>query len=320
MTWAPTYLRLWVAATDYRGELSVSDEIFKRTADSYRRIRNTARFLLSNLNGFDPVGDALAFDDMLSLDRWAVDRAAVVQQELEQCYDTYQFHQIYQKLHNFCANDLGGFYLDVIKDRQYTTRADSLARRSAQTAMYHIGEALVRWIAPILSFTAEEVWENLPGERGASVLLAQWYEDLPTLPAGEAMGREYWQQLMDVRTAVNKEMETQRAAGALRGSLDARVNLYCSAELEGKLQALGDELRFVLITSAASLAPLDAAPEEAAMTDLPGLRLAVAVEDAEKCERCWHRRPEVGSIAAHPTLCERCVENIDGDGEQRRFA
>ena len=313
-------LRLWVAATDYRGELSVSDEIFKRTADSYRRIRNTARFLLSNLNGFDPVGDALAFEDMLSLDRWAVDRAAVVQQELAQCYDTYQFHQIYQKLHNFCANDLGGFYLDVIKDRQYTTRADSLARRSAQTAMYHIGEALVRWIAPILSFTAEEVWENLPGERGASVLLAQWYEDLPTLPAGEAMGREYWQQVMAVRTAVNREMETQRAAGALRGSLDARVSLYCSAELEAKLQALGDELRFVLITSAASLAPLAAAPEAAAMTELPGLRLAVAVEDAEKCERCWHRRPEVGSIVAHPTLCERCVENIDGDGEQRRFA
>ena len=313
-------LRLWVAATDYRGELTVSDEIFKRTADSYRRIRNTARFLLSNLNGFDPVAHALDFDDMLSLDRWAIDRAAQLQRELAAAYETYQFHQVYQKLHNFCANDLGGFYLDVIKDRQYTTQADSLARRSAQTAMYHIGEALVRWIAPILSFSAEEIWENLPGEHGASVLLAQWYEGLHTLPADEAMGRDYWQQMMAVRTAVNKEMEAQRAAGALRGSLDARVSLYCSAGLQQQLQSLGDELRFVLITSAASLAPLASAPIDAAETELADLRLQVTVATDEKCERCWHRCPEVGQIVAHPTLCERCVENIDGDGEQRRFA
>ena len=313
-------LRLWVAATDYRGELSVSDEIFKRTADSYRRIRNTARFLLSNLDGFDPTTDTLDFDDMLSLDRWAVDRAATLQQELAQAYEGCHFHQIYQKLHNFCANDLGGFYLDVIKDRQYTMQADSLARRSAQTAMYHIGEALVRWIAPILSFTAEEIWENLPGEHGASVLLAQWYEGLQTLPPDEPMGREFWQQLMAVRTAVNKEMEAQRGAGALRGSLDAEVILYCSPDLQANLQALGDELRFVLITSAATLAALESAPDGAAATELPDLRLQVTVSGDEKCERCWHRRPEVGKIAAHPTLCERCVENIDGDGEQRRFA
>jgi isoleucyl-tRNA synthetase len=309
-----------VAATDYRGELSVSDEIFKRTADSYRRIRNTARFLLSNLDGFDPNTDVLDFDNMLSLDRWAVDRAALLQQELAQAYEAYHFHQIYQKLHNFCANDLGGFYLDVIKDRQYTTKADSLARRSAQTAMYHIGEALVRWIAPILSFTAEEIWENLPGEHGPSVLLAQWYEGLQTLPEGEAMGREFWQQLMAVRTAVNKEMEARRAAGALRGSLDAGVVLYCTPNLQANLQTLGDELRFVLITSAATLAALESAPDDAAETEMPDLRLQVTVSGEEKCERCWHRRPEVGQIAEHPTLCERCVENIDGDGEQRRFA
>ena len=313
-------LRLWVAATDYRGELTVSDEVFKRTADSYRRIRNTARFLLSNLDGFNPLTDTVAFGEMLSLDRWALDRAAQLQRELSEAYNVYQFHQIYQKLHNFCAIDLGGFYLDVIKDRQYTTRADSLARRSAQTAMYHIAEALVRWIAPILSFTAEEIWENLPGERAESVLLAQWYDALQTLADDEPMGRDYWQQLMDVRTAVNKEMEAQRAAGVLRGSLDAEVVLYCSDDLLVKLQGLGDELRFVLITSAATLAPLAQAPAEAAATDAADLRLQVSVAGAEKCERCWHRRPEVGQISAHPTLCERCVENIDGDGEQRRFA
>jgi len=313
-------LRLWVAATDYRGELTVSDEIFKRTADSYRRIRNTARFLLSNLNGFNPVVDAVSFSDMLSLDCWAVDRAAQLQHEIVEAYRSYNFHQIYQKLHNFCANDLGGFYLDVIKDRQYTTQADSVARRSAQTAMYHIGEALVRWIAPILSFTAEEIWENLPGERAPSVLLQQWYQGLVSLAPDAAMGRTFWQQLMSVRTAVNKAMEEQRAAGALRGSLDAAVTLYCSADLHASLHALGDELRFVLITSAATLLPLDAADADAVSTELPELRLQIVVATEDKCERCWHRRHDVGHDTVHPTLCGRCVENVDGDGERRHFA
>lgn len=313
-------IRLWVAATDYRGELAVSDEILKRTADSYRRIRNTARFMLSNLDGFDPTQHTVAFDDMLCLDRWAMDCAARLQQELSDAYNGYQFHQIYQKLHNFCANDLGGFYLDVIKDRQYTTPAMSLARRSGQTAMYHICEALVRWVAPILSFTAEEIWENLPGERGASVLLAQWYEALETLPADDTMGDEYWQQMMDIRGAVNKEMEAQRAAGALRGSLDAEVTLYCSDELQEKLAQLEDELRFVLITSAAQLEPFDAAPEEANETDVPGLKVLVNTSEEEKCGRCWHRRAEIGSDDKHPTLCGRCIENIEGSGEQRRYA
>jgi isoleucyl-tRNA synthetase len=313
-------LRLWVAATDYRGELAVSDEIFKRTADSYRRIRNTTRFLLSNLSGFEPATDALPFDELLSLDRWAIDRAAGLQQEIIQAYESYQFHQIYQKLHNFCANDLGGFYLDVIKDRQYTTHAGSVARRSAQTAMYHIGEALVRWVAPILSFTAEEIWENLPGQRAESVFLVQWYDGLHTLAADETLGREYWQQLINVRTAVNREMENLRAAGQLRGSLDAEVNVYASPELLAHMQALGDELRFVLITSAATLAPLEAAPADAATTDLAGLRLQVRASGDEKCERCWHRRPDVGASARHPGLCGRCIENVYADGERRRFA
>ncbi|RLQ21413.1 isoleucine--tRNA ligase [Seongchinamella sediminis] len=313
-------LRLWVAAADFRGEIAVSDEIFKRTGDSYRRIRNTARFLLSNLNGFDPAQHSLAFGDMLSLDRWAVDRAASLQAELAEDYANFHFHQIYQKLHNFCAGDLGGFYLDVIKDRQYTTRADSVARRSAQTAMYHIGEALVRWIAPILSFTAEEIWENLPGERSESVFLEQWYGGLQTIADDEPMGRGYWQQLMAVRAAVNKEMEVQRAESGLRGSLDAQVTLYADDELAGALAALGDELRFVLITSAAAIAPLAEADAAAAVTDIDGLKVRVVAASAEKCERCWHRREDVGLFAAHPTLCGRCVENVDGDGEQRRFA
>jgi len=312
-------LRLWVAATDYRGELTVGDEIFKRTADSYRRIRNTARFLLSNLDGFDPATDVLDSNSLLSLDRWAIDRAAGVQDEISAAYDSYEFHVIYQKLHNFCSIDLGGFYLDIIKDRLYTTGQNSVARRSAQTAMYFIAEALVRWMAPILSFTAEEIWENLPGERVESVFLCQWYTGLESMPSDEAMNREYWERLMAVRVAVNKEMEAKRAAGLLRGSLEANITLFCSDELLRDLEALEDELRFVLITSAAALAPL-AEAGNAAETDIDGLRLQVTVSDAGKCERCWHRLPEVGEIPAHPTLCGRCVENIEGEGEQRQFA
>ncbi len=312
-------LRLWVAGADFRGEVAVSDEIFKRTADAYRRIRNTARFLLANLNGFDPAQHVLPAAELLSLDRWAIDRAARLQAEIEQAYEGYQFHVIYQKLHTFCAHDLGGFYLDVIKDRQYTTRADSRARRSAQTALYHIAEALVRWVAPILSFTAEEIWENLPGTREESVFLCQWYDQLDRVADNEPMGREYWQQVMAVRAAVNREIEVQRAAGLVRGSLDTAVTLFVSPELQALLEPLGDELRFVLITSAATLQPLASAPEAAA-TELAGLRLQVSVAEEEKCERCWHRRPDVGGHAAHPTLCGRCVENIDGPGEQRHFA
>tara|TARA_R110002110_G_scaffold245617_3_gene461974 strand:- start:15679 stop:18483 length:2805 start_codon:yes stop_codon:yes gene_type:complete len=313
-------LRLWVAGADFRGEVAVSDEIFKRTADAYRRIRNTARFLLANLNGFDPAQHALPAVELLSLDRWAIDRAARLQAEIEQAYEGYQFHVIYQKLHTFCAHDLGGFYLDVIKDRQYTTRADSRARRSAQTALYHIAEALVRWVAPILSFTAEEIWENLPGSRPESVFLCQWYDQLTTLAGDEAMGRDYWQQVMAVRAAVNREIEVQRSAGLVRGSLDTSVTLFVSPELQSLLEQLADELRFVLITSAATLQPLASAPDAAAATELAGLRLQVNVAQEEKCERCWHRRPDVGSHSAHPTLCGRCVENIDGPGEQRHFA
>ncbi|MEH6592019.1 MAG: isoleucine--tRNA ligase [Halioglobus sp.] len=313
-------LRLWVAATDYRGEVTVSDEIFKRTADSYRRIRNTARFLLSNLNGFDPATDVLRADELLSLDRWVIDRTEQVQGEIIEAFESYQFHLIYQKLHNFCSNDLGGFYLDVIKDRQYTTKPDSVARRSAQTAMFHIGEALVRWIAPIMSFTADEIWENLPGDHADSVMLAQWYTGLISISDDQPMGRAFWEQAMAVRTAVNKEMEAQRSAGVLRGSLDANITLYCAPGLLTDLQALGEELRFVLITSGARLATLDSAPSDAAETEVEGLRLTVAVSEDEKCERCWHRTEDVGQIQAHPTLCGRCVENIDGSGEQRHFA
>ncbi|MBN8430334.1 isoleucine--tRNA ligase [Microbulbifer salipaludis] len=311
-------LRLWVAATDFSGEMGVSDEILKRTADSYRRLRNTARFFLSNLAGFDPAKDLLPVDELLALDRWALEQAAKLQEEIVAAYDRYQFHQIYQKLHNFCVVEMGGFYLDIIKDRQYTTQADSVARRSAQTALYHIMQAFVRWVAPILSFTAEELWQFVPGNKEDSVMLAEWHQ-FPALPQNADMDSEFWDAIADVKTAVNKVLEEQRGAGNIGGSLQASVTLYADPALQQKLAALQDELRFVLICSSTSVQPLsDAAGAE--VTELAGLRVAVHKVDAPKCGRCWHYREDVGSNSEHPELCGRCVENVSGAGEVRHYA
>ncbi|MEE3319400.1 MAG: isoleucine--tRNA ligase [Pseudomonadota bacterium] len=311
-------LRLWVAATDYRGEMSVSKDILKQMGDSYRRIRNTSRFLLSNLSGFDPAVDALQPEQMLALDRYIVDRALQLQEEIKGLYDGYHFHQIYQRLHNFCALDLGGFYLDIIKDRQYTTQADSVARRSCQTALYHIAQALVRWMAPILSFTAEEIYENLPGERLDSVFLAEWYDGLFAL-GDVAMGREFWEQVQDVKQGVNKAIEGARRDKIIKGGLSAEVVLFVDAQRQALLEKLGDELRFVTITSAATLKPLAEAPAELE-EGAEGLKVQVVASENTKCVRCWHHQPDVGSHAGHEALCGRCVTNVDGEGEVRHFA
>jgi len=315
-------LRLWVASVDYSGEIPVSDEILKRLADAYRRIRNTARFLLANLNGFDPARDLLPSERMLPLDRWAVDRARDVQQAVAKAYEEYEFHIVYQRVHNFCAVDLGGFYLDIIKDRQYTTQADSLARRSAQTALYHIVEALARWVAPILSFTADEIWKHIPGSRSESVFLETWYEGLAALGEG-GMDRAFWNQVIEVRQVVAKEIEKARNADRIGGSLEAEVDLYCEPKLKSVLDRLQDELRFVLITSYARVHDAAARPADAEPTKLDdGSMLYVRVTPSEhaKCERCWHRREDVGAHAEHPTICGRCVENVAGQGEQRHYA
>ncbi|WP_020411439.1 isoleucine--tRNA ligase [Microbulbifer variabilis] len=311
-------LRLWVSATDFSGEMAVSDEILKRTADSYRRLRNTARFFLSNLAGFDPAKDLLPEDELLALDRWALDKAARLQDEILVAYDNYQFHQIYQKLHNFCVVDMGGFYLDIIKDRQYTTKEDSAARRSAQTALYHIVQAFVRWIAPILSFTAEELWQFIPGANADSVFIEEWYP-LPKLPVEAGKGADYWAAIAEVKTAVNKVLEEQRGAGAIGGSLQAAVTLYASDDLREKLLELENELRFVLICSSTSVQPLsDAAGAEA--TEMEGLKVSVSKVDHPKCARCWHYRADVGGNSDYPDICGRCVENVAGEGEVRHYA
>lgn len=311
-------LRLWVAATDFTNEMTVSDEILNRVADYYRRIRNTARFMLANLHGFDPQRHSVAPQSMLMLDRWAVDRAMRLQEEIIEAYDQYQFMTVYQKVHNFCSVEMGGFYLDIIKDRQYTTQENSLARRSAQTALYHIIEALVRWIAPILSFTADEIWAFLPGKRAESVFLTQWYSDLFELDEQCAFSYDEWQQIIAVKTAVNQELEKARSEGLVKSSLQAEVDLYCSAELKNLLEQLNKELRFLLITSEARVHNLTQGLN--ASSDAEGFVIRVKAAEHNKCVRCWHHQPDVGNDVSHPELCGRCIENVVGSGEMRQFA
>ena len=313
-------LRLWVAGTDYRSEMSVSDEILKRTSDAYRRLRNTARFLLSNLAGFEPSKHSVANNELLALDRWVVDRAWQLQNEIKEAYTAYQFQLIYQKVLNFCTIDLGGFYLDIIKDRQYTAKEDSLARRSAQTAMYHVIEALVRWLAPIISFTAEELWQAIPGKRSESVFLETWYTGLFPLDVAASINRATWDRIMAVRTVVSKELEQLRAKGDIGSSLNAEVELYCDETYRHELIKLGHELHFVFITSNAGVFDIQFCPDDAVTTELDGLKLKVAVSPFKKCVRCWHHRFDVGEHKGHPGLCARCMKNVVGNGEIRHYA
>jgi isoleucyl-tRNA synthetase len=326
-------LRLWVSSTDYRKEMVVSDEILKRTAEAYRRIRNTVRFLLANLHDFDPASDCIFSDRLLSLDGWIIERASLLQLEIINAYENYQFHSIYQKLHNFCVNDLGSFYLDIIKDRQYTLQKDCVARRSAQTALFHIAEAMVRWLAPILSFTAEEIWNFLPGIREKTVFLNEWYI-LPVSSAQDPLSaiyqrwdrQAYWNLLSQIRNEVNKVIEKIRIEGELGSSLEADVKLYVQVDskLAVLLGALKEELRFVLITSEAKLL-ITPAPAQATLIKLDGETLGIdvtsTVGNKAKCARCWHRRSDLGQDPAHPAICQRCVKNLPGgEGERRCYA
>ena len=314
-------LRLWVASTDYTGEIAVSDEILKRSADSYRRIRNTARFLLANLNGFDPAQHQVKPEEMVVVDRWAVGRAQAAQAEIMEAYENYDFHLVVQRLMQFCSVEMGSFYLDIIKDRQYTAKGDGIARRSRQTALFHIAEALVRWMAPIMSFTADEIWNHLPGERQQYVFTEEWYDGLFGLAGNESMNDTFWAELLKVRGEVNKVLEQARSDKRIGGSLEAAVTLYAEPELAARLNSLQDELRFVLLTSAAKVAAYADAGNDAQQSELiAGLKITFNKADGEKCPRCWHYTQDVGLVAEHAELCGRCVTNVAGDGEERKFA
>ncbi len=309
-------LRLWVCSTEYDAEMSISQEILKRNTDSYRRIRNTARFLVGNLNGFDP-SQQLAWDDMLELDRWAVAIAHSLQQEIEQLYDQYRFHVVCQKIHQFCIIEMGGFYLDIIKDRLYTMPENSHGRKSAQTAMHHILEAFVRWLAPILSFTAEELWRHVPGSRGESVLESVWYHDWPD---ASSVDLEFWERIIKVRSAVNRQVELLRDQGKIGSALEAEVVVYAQEGWRKTLNKLSDELKFVMITSSCMVRTADNAPADAVDTELPEVRLLVTRSKHQKCARCWHQTADVDSNLQYPGICRRCVGNITSEGERRQFA
>jgi isoleucyl-tRNA synthetase len=273
--------------------------------------------MLSNLSGFNPDQDQIAADDMIAVDYWIVRQCQLLQQDVIAHYESYNFLNIYQRVHNFCVIELGGFYLDVIKDRQYTTKADSLPRRSTQTAMYHILEMLSRLIAPILSFTADEIWKNIPGEREESVFLSNFSDSVTDYPELKEFSDDSWRQILAVKTAVNKELEAKRAAKEVGASLSAEVDIFCDEALAKVLNSLGSELRFALIVSRAQVHPLSEAGSDISDTELENVKLAVTASSHEKCERCWHHTDDIGQSSEHPTLCQRCVENIDGEGESR---
>lgn len=302
-------LRLWAMSTDYTDDISVSDEILKRCSDAYRRIRNTMRFLLSNLSDFNPETDCVAPNQLVALDAWLIQRVQALQAEIISAFDTYQFSSIYHLIHNFCSVELGSFYLDVIKDRQYTAATTGVARRSSQTALYYLCEAMVRWLAPIVSFTAEEIWQHMPGKRNQSVFLNRWFTDFPEIIETKHFD---WTWLMQVRNEVNKALESYRADGKIGSALDAEIVLHADESAYEKLSALQQELRFLLITSDASVIKTNVAGE--------GVTIEIRISEHAKCVRCWQRRPDVNTDAAHAGLCVRCVENSAGSGETRLFA
>lgn len=302
-------LRLWIASADYSNEMSLSQEILKRNADAYRRLRNTARFLLGNLHGFDPLQHLVALDEMVLLDRWIVHRAHELQEKIVAAYARYDFAEIVQALLNFCSVDLGSLYLDVTKDRLYTMAEDARGRRSAQSAMYHVAEAFVRWIAPVLSFTAEELWGYLPGKHVDNVLFATWYDGLAPLPADAALTGADFDKLLVLREQVAKVLEPMRANGAIGAALEAEITVAADAQTAARWQPLAEELRFLFISGDVTVT--------AASTD--DIFVSAQPTTKAKCVRCWHHQASVGSDPRHPDLCSRCVSNIEGPGEQRRW-
>ncbi|KZC16371.1 MULTISPECIES: isoleucine--tRNA ligase [unclassified Rhodanobacter] len=313
-------LRLWVASADYRNEMTVSDEILKRVSDAYRRIRNTARFLLGNLDGFDPARHLLPVDGSVLLDQWAVQQAHDVQQAVTAAYERYDYPEVVSRIQNFCTNELGALYLDITKDRLYTMPTDSRGRRSAQSAMYRIAEALVRWLAPILSFTAEEIWQALPGKRGDSVLFETWYDGLAATQASPEQ-RRWWTDLLAIRDAASRVLEGMRKAELIGAALEAKLAIHADEATVARYAPAASELRFFFITSEVRLDLAGGQPADAVLTELEGADawVSATVSGADKCVRCWHRRDDVGSHAGHPELCGRCVGNVEGPGEDRRW-
>ena len=307
-------LRAWIASTDYKNEIVISDDTLNRASDSYRRVRNTIRFLLGNIHDYDHEKHSLPEEKLTELDKWMIQRAKILQLSIVEDYDNFQFHQAFKKIHNFCANDLGGFYLDILKDRLYTSKTESDARRSSQTALFHITEALLRWIAPVLVFTAEEAWQ-LHNPKGDSVHLLEWYSDWTDCES--SIPNTEWELLLEIRSEINKHLEASRNSDVIGSALEAEVDVFCSSEIKKVLLKFENELRFVFITSEVKVFDIEKKGEQ---TEIKGLRVSIRKTDHKKCDRCWHSRPDVGASKLHESLCKRCIENVDGDGEKRNYA
>jgi len=307
-TYGADILRLWTASTDYSGELTISDEILKRVAESYRRIRNTMKFLLANLADFDAKKDLLPVSEWLEIDQYALVLTEKLQTEVLADYDRYEFHLAVQKFVSFCSEDLGGFYLDILKDRLYTAGETSHARRAAQSALHHITHSMMRLMAPILSFTANEIWQTLELDADSTVFEDHWYE-LPQHGMSDSDIRA-WKDILDVRAYTNKAIEEKRAQGLVGSSLQSELDIYADGDTYESLSRLNDDLRFVLITSRATV------HQESGS----GLRIVVTPSHHVKCDRCWHYRADVGAEAAHPQICARCVSNLFAAGEARAYA
>ncbi|QWU99706.1 isoleucine--tRNA ligase [Francisella salimarina] len=314
-------LRLWTASTDYKSEMAVSDQILKRTADTYRRLRNTARFLLSNLEGFNPETDIIEFDKLVKLDQWAIAKTKEFQDKIIEAYDKYQTHTVAQLIHHFCSIEMGSFYLDIIKDRQYTAKADGHPRKSAQTAIYHIVHALVRWMSPILSYTADEIWEATPKTTDLPIQLCEWYTDLKSFNNQDELNLEFWAKIQEIRSEVNRILEIKRNEDVIKASLEAEIIIYADNDNYKLLEKLGNELRFLLISSKASLRAIEERTNNSIESNITGLNIEVNKIEEPKCERCWHRSATVGQNQEYQDICSRCIENITTeDGESREFA
>lgn len=313
-------LRLWVASNNYQSDMNISEITLKHATDIYRRIRNTARFLLSNLQDFDPINEIMEFNKLLALDQWAVEETKVLQDNIINAYHNYDFHLIVQQSHHFFSIEMGSFYLDIIKDRQYTANAMGNARKSAQTAMYHILQALVRWISPILCFTADEIWEAMPFENKEKLILCQWYDQFNNSGLKPALTSDFWKMIQKIRSECNKLIEEKRDKGEIGGSLEVEIILYSDKTLYKQLIPLSAELHFALIVSKASIKHYHTKSDAAVTTAITGLLIEVIKSTEEKCQRCWHRCQSIGHSLEYADLCARCVENITTErGERRKF-
>jgi len=316
--------RIWVASSNYTDDMTISDEIIKGSIESYRRIRNTARFLLANMNGFIPKLHSVSKEKMIVLDRWAVGITKIAQEEIIYAYKSYNFHNVIKRIMRFCSVEMGSFYLEIIKDRKYTTKAESIAHRSCQTAIYHISMALVRWIAPIISFTANEIWEFIPSKSADYVFTEEWYNDLFFLDDTHTMNNKYWNDLFNIRSEVNKVIENARKEKYICSSLEANIFLYAEHGIAENLRKLGNELCFALLTSDAVVENYENyffKKNNYVFTSdkIKGLKIVLEKAKGKKCPRCWHYKKDIGNLADYPELCGRCIINVVGLGEERKF-